>query len=111
MRTVEKLSKVRAIVTEHEVREWFKEVDNYLTKCVKSVLEDPTMVFNCDESSFMMCPKSEKVLGIRGQKNVYEVHQGNDKDNTVLLSCSMSVQVGRLHRQWLFTLGKDYHRE
>lgn len=95
MRTVEKLSKVRAIVTEHGVGEWFKEVDNYLTKFyVKSVLEDPTRVFNCDESSFMMCPKSEKVLGIRGQKNVYKVHQGNDKDNiTVLFNVSASGEI------------------
>lgn len=95
MHTVEKLSKVRAIVTEHGVRERFKEVDNYLTNCdVKSFLEDPTRVLNCDKSSFMMCSKSEKVLGIRGQKNVYEVHQGNDKDNiTVLFNVSASGEI------------------
>lgn len=94
-RTVEKLSKVRAVVTERGIREWFQEVDSYLTeRKLKSVLEDPTRVFNCDESNFMMCPKGEKVLGIRGQKNVYEVHQGNDKDNiTVLFNVSANGEV------------------
>lgn len=34
----------------------------------------------------MLCPKGEKVLGIKGQKNVYEVHLGSDKESLTVLN-------------------------
>lgn len=43
------------------------------------ILENPSRIFNTDESGFMLCPKGEKVLSIRGEKNAYEVCGNNDK--------------------------------
>lgn len=33
-----------------------------------------------------LCPKGEKVLGVRGQKNVYEMHSSNEKENITVLA-------------------------
>lgn len=94
-RTVEKLSHVRAIVDEKQIRSWFDEVSNYLEENGwLHILNDPKRVFNADESAFFLCPKGEKVLGIRGQKNVYEVHTGSDKENlTVLVNANADNTV------------------
>lgn len=34
----------------------------------------------------MLCSKGEKVLGIKGQKNVYKVHLGSDKESLTVLN-------------------------
>lgn len=61
---------------------------------LKSILSDPSRVFNLDESSFMLCPKSEKVLAIKGQKNVVEIVKGSEKDNiTVLVNVNADGSV------------------
>lgn len=89
-RTVEKLSRVRANVSEDCVRKWFAEVEAILEEeGSKSVLMHPSRIFNVDESGFMLCPKSEKVLAIRGQKNVYEIVNGSEKE-----CITVSVVVG-----------------
>lgn len=86
-RTVEKLSRVRANVTESNIRKWFSEVEEYLeAEGLKTVLSHPSRLFNADESAFMLCPKSEKVLGIRGQKNVAEIVSGSDKESLTVLT-------------------------
>lgn len=38
-----------------------------------------------DESAFFLCPKSDRVLAIKGQKNVYEVSAANEKENLTVL--------------------------
>lgn len=95
-RVVEKLTTSRASVTEHNLRNWFRETKSLLAEeGLFDILEDPTRVFNTDESAFMLCPKSEKVLGIRGQRNVYEVSGANDKESlTVLITANASGVVG-----------------
>ncbi|KAG5879365.1 hypothetical protein JTB14_016518 [Gonioctena quinquepunctata] len=66
------LTSVRASVTESQLKWWFREVE----KSLKSdnffkVLSNPQRVFNLDESDFQLCPKSSKVIGPRGEKNIY----------------------------------------
>lgn len=90
-RTVEKLSKVRAVVSESTIKEWFLEVITYVNEnSLQEVLADPSRIFNMDETAFFLCPKGEKVLGMKGQKNVYEVHSSNEKENLTVL-CSISA--------------------
>lgn len=85
-RKPEKLSKIRADVSEQNVREWFKEVSTYLESIdCSDVLKDPKRIFNLDESAFWICPKTGKVICREGKKNVYEVHTGNDKENVTIL--------------------------
>lgn len=90
-RKPEKLSKIRADVSEQNVREWFKEVSTYLESIdCSDVLKDPKRIFNLDESAFWICPKTVKVICGNGKKNVYEVHSGNDKENVTIL-CNVNA--------------------
>lgn len=91
-RTVEKLTKVRAKVTERRIREWFEEVEDYLSKeNVSDILKDPSRVFNMDETAFFLNPKSGKVLGIKEQRNVYEISSCSEKENITVL-CNVNAQ-------------------
>lgn len=87
MRTVEKLSRIRAEVTEEKVRNWFNEVTEYLeVENLLHVMTDSSRIYNLDETAFMLCPRSEKVIGIRGQKNVCEVVTAPEKESITVLS-------------------------
>lgn len=94
-RTVEKLSKVRANVTESFIKSWYHEIEDYVqSQNLKTVFADPSRIFNMDETAFFLSPRGEKVLAVKGQKNVYEVHSGSDKENiTVLVNVSASGEV------------------
>lgn len=90
-RTVEKLTRVRGLVKEEHLRKWFHEVETYLSnEQLLDILTNPARVFNADETAFMLCPKGEKVLGIEGQKNVYEINNANEKESMTVL-CNVSA--------------------
>lgn len=58
------------------------------------VIQDPTRVFNADESGFNICPKTNKVLAEKGSKNLYEIEKSSAKENlTVLFTFSATGQV------------------
>lgn len=64
------------MITKQDVTNWFDEVSTYLEKSdFVDILNDSARLFNAVETAFMLCPKKEKVLGIKRQRNVYEVHQ------------------------------------
>ena len=48
-------------------------------------LEDPSRFINADESNFMLCPRTGKVLGPKGWSNVYEILAGSEKDTLTVL--------------------------
>lgn len=81
-RLTENLSRSRAKLTEQNIRHWFTEVTEYIrTENVGNVLADPRRVFNIDESAFMLNPPRDRVLAQRGQRNVYNVVVGNEKES------------------------------
>lgn len=54
-RTVEKLSKIRANVTENYIKTWFDEVEGYLRRNnLLAAFSDPSRIFNMDETAFFM---------------------------------------------------------
>ncbi|KAJ8949933.1 hypothetical protein NQ314_008095 [Rhamnusium bicolor] len=62
---------------------------------VEDVFKDPTRIFNADESGFSLCPKTGKVLGTKGWKNLYIIKSGKEKENiTVLILFSASGKIG-----------------
>jgi len=69
-------------------KKWFSEVHLYLVENgLNEILEDPTRVFNEDETGFSLCPKNKTVLAPRGVKDIYEVAIGNSNENlTVMFS-------------------------
>ena len=52
---------------------------------MSDIMLDPTRIFNTDETCIQLCPKSGKVLGFRGWKNIYEVAAGPEKSNLTFL--------------------------
>lgn len=54
-------------VSETDIRGWFEKIGDYFTENeYLDVLKDPTRIFNADETSFELCPKTGKVLAPKG---------------------------------------------
>lgn len=71
-RETEKISKARAHVTEANIRYWFKEISKYCQEeNIYAALNDPSRIFNTDETGFLLCTKTGKVIVAKGQKKVY----------------------------------------
>lgn len=93
LRTGEALGKERAYVTSQKLDKWFADYVDYLTSSVpggEEVMQDPTRIFNADESGFPLAGKSEKVLAEKGSKNVYNLTTSDKSQITVLACCSAS---------------------
>lgn len=90
IRTPESIDKARAKLSKEYIKSWFSSLETFLQeKDAMDILADSSRIFNADESGFSLCPKTGKVLGPRGYKNLYEVKKGNEKDNiTVLVTFS-----------------------
>lgn len=86
-RTAQNLTKARDDVSEDDLREWFETNKKYIEESgLLDVLNDPTRIFNTDESAFYLQPKAGKVLVRKGEKNVYS-SAGDEKENlTVFLT-------------------------
>lgn len=86
IREAEGISKGRAVVTEKSIKKWFEELKTYLTEeNALHILDDPSRIFNGDETSFCMCPKTGKVLAPKGYRNVYSIQRGNEKETVTVL--------------------------
>lgn len=94
-RTTEAVTSASANVSESDIRKWFEGIEDYLMKKdYFSILEDPSRVFNGDETCFLFCPKLGKVVAPVGAKNVYEVDQGEAKQNlTVMFTFSAAGEI------------------
>jgi len=79
----EYVNRARGSVTENKIRSWFKEVYETLGENA-SILEDPSRVFNMDETCFNLALKGELIIGERG-RNVYDEHTNSDKENVTTL--------------------------
>ncbi|XP_062540250.1 uncharacterized protein LOC134208226 isoform X2 [Armigeres subalbatus] len=91
----EEVTSASARVSEKDIRNWFKEVYQWLDRHgMSDILIDSSRVFNGDETSFYLHPKTKEVIAQRGSKNVYEVEQACSKQNvTVMFSFSASGLV------------------
>lgn len=86
LREPEGISKGRAVITEESIRKWFSGLESYMKSVNASdVLLDPKRIFNCDETSFSMCPKTGRVIAPKGWKNVYTIQKGSEKETIICL--------------------------
>ena len=66
---------------------WFGDlITNVMELDAMDIFNDPSRIFNSDETCVQLCPKSGKVIGIRGSKNVYEIAPGTEKSNLTFLA-------------------------
>ena len=75
---------------QENIRQWFDEVQEYIRENnLEEVMNDPSRIFNEDETGFQMCPSTGCVLAEKGAKNVYSIDDGSHKENiTVMFSFS-----------------------
>ncbi|KAF2881314.1 hypothetical protein ILUMI_24858 [Ignelater luminosus] len=94
-RTAENISKRRAVITKKSIQKWFATLHECLKQQgVEDILDDPTRILNGDETSFVFCPKTGKVIAPRGYRNVYQIQKGKGKEAiTVLLFFSASGEI------------------
>lgn len=94
-RVSQNLTASRAAVTKANILNWFSEVKSYIGKEYgDEILEDPSRIFNCDESAFFLNPKGPKVLARKGDKTVYQKVNVDEKECvTVLVTGSASGEV------------------
>ncbi|KAF9420546.1 hypothetical protein HW555_003296 [Spodoptera exigua] len=80
IRTSEAVTSASSKLSEKQIRNWFKQVEEYLKENdLFNILSDPSRVYNGDETNFILCPKNTKVIALRGTKNVYEVDHAQSK--------------------------------
>ena len=82
------LGKERAIITEEKIERWFTDYEQYITSEIKepTLLQDPSRLYNADESGFTLCPKSGKILAKKGSSTVYNFGS-SDKSQITVLAC------------------------
>ena len=72
MRTPQQLQASRASTcTPQTLDKWFSEFEQFLLKY--EIIDQPMLIWNCDESGFPLCPKTAKVLAPTGAKSLYQV--------------------------------------
>ncbi|XP_026465236.1 uncharacterized protein LOC113367875 [Ctenocephalides felis] len=89
-RICQPLTTAHVSVNEVKIRAWFKRVEKYSQENdLSELLQDPSRIFNCDESAFFLCPKGQAVLAKTGSKSVH-CRSGNDEKEclTVLIGAS-----------------------
>ena len=87
IRTAQHLSLTRAAVTREDLMEWFQQIENYL-QSNNLIHISPDRVFNCDETSMLLCPDSERVLTRRGVRAAYKVIDDRKESLTTLFTYS-----------------------
>ncbi|XP_046145944.1 MFS-type transporter clz9-like [Osmia bicornis bicornis] len=79
LRTPQNLCERRGQVSEGKIREWFKQIEDYLKS--NNLLDiDSSRIFNCDESAFFLNPKGNKVITNKKSKGIYNLVDANDKE-------------------------------
>lgn len=91
LRTPEGITAASSNISESDIRQWFVQIELYLKeKGYYEILEDPTRVYNGDETCFFLSPKSKKVLAAKGSKNVYQIEHHPKVNLTVMFTFSAS---------------------
>ncbi|KAJ8932323.1 hypothetical protein NQ318_020652 [Aromia moschata] len=63
LRTSEGITSTSSVVFEADIRKWFSTVEAYLAENqLTDIIEDPSRIYNGDETCFWLCPKNKKVL-------------------------------------------------
>jgi len=78
-------------VTDESIRAWHGNLKSYIEEHADDLdlLLDPSRIINSDESGFIINSKTGLVLGPKGEKNLYEIVPGSEKEQiTVLLTIS-----------------------
>ncbi|XP_058817908.1 uncharacterized protein LOC131681221 [Topomyia yanbarensis] len=95
LRKPEAVTTASSRVSKEDIRGWFTMTKDWLLENgFFDIMEDPTRIYNGDETSFYLHPKTKEVIARTGSRNVYEVQQAPGKQNvTVMFSFSAAGAV------------------
>ena len=80
------LSRQRAGITRQAIDEWFEEYKSYLEEIGHGyLLDQPSRIFNADETGFPLAPKPLKVIAAKGEPHVYQQGSSSKTQITTLL--------------------------
>ena len=84
LRTPQALETCRASAcTPAVINKWYHDYEQFVL--VNDLLHCPSKIWNCDESGFSLCPKSNKVLAPTGVKHVYHSTSSSKVQITTLV--------------------------
>lgn len=87
IRSPEQLEVARASACSQErLAKWYKEFDQFLKD---NSIHDPDQVWNADETGCPLCPKSGRIVAMKGATDVYTI-SGNSKEQVTTL-CAISA--------------------
>lgn len=97
LRSPRQLGKERAVIKPENLTAWFNEFENFIKTSTGDplLLQDPSRIYNADESGFSLCPKTGHVLGLRGAKSLYNLSVSDKSQITVLAGMSATAHFLR----------------
>lgn len=95
LRTPEFVTNASSKVSKSDIESWFRKIREFLAAHGwLDVLDDPERVYNGDETSFYLNPKTKSVFALRGSRNVYDIEKSSSKTNiTTMFSFSAAGKV------------------
>lgn len=81
VRISQNLCRSRSSITEQGIRNWFKNLKDYSININNlEILNNPSRIFNCNETAFFLNPKNKNVIVKKGSKKVFNRIKGNKKE-------------------------------
>ena len=89
-RTSEVVIAASSCVSEENIRKRFDDVQEYIRENnLEELMDDPSRIFNGNETRFQICPSTCRVLAEKGAQNEYSIDEGSSEKNiTVMFSFS-----------------------
>ena len=86
------LARERCGVSFTDIATWFEELKEFiLASNHPKILDDPSRIYNCNETGFLLAPKLGKVIAMKTDKHVYQAGTSSKKmQMTTLICCSAS---------------------
>ena len=76
----------------HNLKYWFNELKDYLAEVKHAdILEDPSRLYNCDETGFPLMPKTKKVITSKHNKYVYQGGTTSNKMQIAVLLAAIAT--------------------
>ncbi|KAG5895399.1 hypothetical protein JTB14_018753 [Gonioctena quinquepunctata] len=78
----------RASISEQKIRQWFSNIGKHFEQNnLMDIFNDPSRVYNCDETAFFLSPKENKVIVKKGEKAVFNFINNDGKECLTTLIC------------------------
>ena len=87
--------------TQETIADWFIGFDQYVQ--IYSLKDQPTVIWNTDETGFSLCPKTVKVVALQNSCNVYGI-TGNTKEQSQ--QCVLQMLLVILYHLCTYSLGR-----